>query len=567
MHVLPAGQRTRLKISDIIPGGAAAIDRETMKMRDLLKSAPSWRTELGDPAVTPEQFRKIMKNLNMAAALARRLPSISLAMAAEKKPFGDFDRQLAAAGNAAAELDREIELCLSAWRALPDERAAELAADAQGYRHFLRLARHAPWELTLCCPDYTTCTGISLEDSLIKGSRHGSRPGVAGKGSARAQQPATAAKRAGSTTPPGPELARAWKDRALAWPGPSAKRSGNGPDLLRARELAWGLPPGTLESFLNVARREGPGTFGRYLKDKAAFRQLKRIPLAEAAIPFLNGQGITIDMSVKATVGFLYEFWPEMAYLARQVYLKGRLSGDCGGRGYQGPMCVQPLPGKTPLVLIDWEGRVADSLALAHMLGQAAQALMAPSRTPLSMRAADPLRELGGGLAEALLPRSLNRQDNSDLRRTVMIGGLMDRMVANVYIPAITSCFEREAHLAVSRGGDVDEISDIFLELNREMLGNFVEVTDKDRWAWIANDRISRAPYDCAEALGTFAGFGLARMWEKKGQGFAEAVANAFSRIGSAPADKIMKEAGVSLASDRFWKGGFIWLNKIMDFA
>ncbi|MDR1035846.1 MAG: hypothetical protein LBT40_04560 [Deltaproteobacteria bacterium] len=527
-----------LEIDNVLPRGAKGIEKDTGEIRRIAGLASGWREETADPATTPGRFRKIMEALETANALSQKYPAITWAVKSELPPYETLDEPLDRACEASADLRSGVDLVLAEWAGLPEERARLLAEAVPEHAHTLARAR-------------------DLADAGVFGDER--RRALYG-----ALPPSGTVKKGGDRPAgTGPELAASWADDVCSWTGRAARViEGHGPE--RAREIAWDLPPGTISCLVGAARREGPAVFGEYLAYRSRTAGGK-LTLGDVERPFTRGEGSPMAIATTVANITLEEFSPRLAELSKKVISSSSYTSTLASRRRIPPFTAAPGPGAIPLVMVSWGGFMSDAFSLGRELARAAHLLCASVRGSFGYLPSAPMGETGGCLGGILMFRDMRKKAEGPLALMSMTCTLLERVVVDGYLPLIMTAFELEAHRMAAEKADAKAVSDRFMSVHREMLGDSVAVRESDRWAWTERGRLFKAPYfDCAVPFGMFAAMSLVRGWEKGGRKFADRVVKALEMGSSVPAADIMAECGVSLLDENFWAAGIRWVGHLL---
>jgi oligoendopeptidase F len=252
------------------------------------------------------------------------------------------------------------------------------------------------------------------------------------------------------------------------------------------------------------------------------------------------------------------EFSPQVASLAERVFEQNHLDSQArpGKRG--GAFCYAPLPGLTPWVLVNYDGRPRDVATLAHELGHAVHAMLAADHSVSTFHASLPLAETASVFAEMqLTQRLLQQEGNPDVRRDLLAHAIDDAYVT-VLRQAYFTIFESEAHRMIVEGRSFEEISAAYLSNLVEQFGDSVELEDIFKWEWITVPHIYNDPfYTYAYSFGQLLVLALYRQYRLEGAAFIPKYLRILSHGGSQAPAKILREAGVEIDNAVFWQGGF----------
>ncbi len=216
------------------------------------------------------------------------------------------------------------------------------------------------------------------------------------------------------------------------------------------------------------------------------------------------------------------------------------------------------LPGLTPWVLVNYNGKPADVATLAHELGHAVHALMAADHSPLTFHSSLPMAETASGFAEMLLLDRLLADETDPAVRRDILARSVDDAYATAMRQAYFVLFEREAHGLIEEGGTTEDLSERYLANLGEQFGDAVEMSDEFRWEWVSIPHIYQVPFYCyAYTFGQLLVLALYRQFQAEGESFVPKYLKILAYGGSTSPADILEEAGVDMASAEFWQGGF----------
>ena len=157
------------------------------------------------------------------------------------------------------------------------------------------------------------------------------------------------------------------------------------------------------------------------------------------------------------------DFSPEMARLAARVLDENHLDSQDrpGKRG--GAFCYTAIPGLTPWVLVNYDGRARDVATLAHELGHAVHALLAGNHSVMTFHASLPLAETASVFAERQLTQRLLNQEKDPAVRRDLLAHAIDDAYVTVLRQAYFTLFEREAHRMIVEGSSFEEVSAAYM--------------------------------------------------------------------------------------------------------
>ena len=359
-------------------------------------------------------------------------------------------------------------------------------------------------------------------------------------------------------------LAQIYSHRVRDWHAEGMELRGYSSPI-SARNLGNDLPDEVVDTLLSVCRKNA-GLFQRYFRLKAGWLGLNKLRCYDVYAPLTNAEKkYDFTQARKMVLDTFQEFSPQVASLARRVFDQQHLDSETrhGKRG--GGFCYAALPELTPWVLVNYNGRPGDIATLAHELGHAVHAMLAKNHSVLSFHASQPLAETASVFAEMqLTDRLLREEPDPAVRRDLLVRAIDDAYVT-VIRQAYFTLFERDAHRMLVEGKSFDELADHYLSNLAEQFGQAVELTDEFKWEWITVPHLYDSPfYTYSYSFGQLLVLALYQQYRREGAAFIPGYLKILSYGGSETPVKILREAGLDIASAAFWQGGFDVLDNMI---
>ena len=335
-------------------------------------------------------------------------------------------------------------------------------------------------------------------------------------------------------------LAQIYSHRVRDWHAEGLELRGY-PTPIAARNLGNDLPDTVVDTLLAVSRKNA-GIFQRYFRLKAGWLDLGKMrrydiyaPLAESdkQYDYAQAREMVLD-SFRA-------FSPQMADLAMRVFADNHLDSQArpGKRG--GAFCYSALPGLTPWVLINYNGRPRDVATLAHELGHAIHAMLAADHSVSTFHASLPLAETASVFAEMQLTHRLLKQEQEPAVRRDLLAHAIDDAYVTVLRQAYFTLFEQEAHRMIVEGKSFEEVAAAYMSNLLEQFGDSVELEDEFKWEWITIPHIYNAPfYTYAYSFGQLLVLALYQQYQLEGAPFIPKYLKILSYGGSEAPAKIL---------------------------
>jgi oligoendopeptidase F len=335
---------------------------------------------------------------------------------------------------------------------------------------------------------------------------------------------------------------------------------------IAVRNLGNDVPDKVVETLLAVIKKNA-GVFQRYFKLKAKWLNVPRLrrydiyaPLAPADKNIPYGEG------VKLVLDAFNEFSPRTGQLARQVFDDGHVDAEIrpGKRG--GAFCYGVLPGLSPWVLLNYTGKARDVATIAHEMGHAIHALLAAHHSPLTFHSALPMAETASVFSEMVLTEKLLANEPDPAVRRDILAGAIDDAYATVGRQGFFALWEKEAHELIKQGKTTDEMAARYLENLHAQFGDALEISDDFKWEWVSVPHFYGTPfYVYAYSFGQLLVLALYQRYKRVGETFKPKYLKILEYGGAESPARILKEAGINIASEQFWQGGFDMIAGMID--
>ncbi len=362
-----------------------------------------------------------------------------------------------------------------------------------------------------------------------------------------------------------PILAQVYTNRVRDWQSEQVELRGYASPIA-VRNVANDIPDAAVDALLTVCRRN-VGLFQRYFKLKAGWLGMEKLRRYDIYAP-LGASDKRMDYGDAADLVLrtFERFSPEVAAQARRVFDDNHIDAAVrkGKRG--GAFCMTVLPSLTPWVQMSYTGRVRDVATLAHELGHAIHSMQAEQHTILTQHAVLPLAETASVFSEQLLTDALLAQESDPLVRRELLASAVDDAYATVMRQAFFVLFEREAHAAILDNKSPAELNELYMGLLREMFGDSVEIAPEFQHEWVSIPHIYYTPFYCyAYAFGQLLVLALYRRFQAEGDAFKPGYLKLLAYGGSERPEIILQEAGIDIADEAFWQGGFDVIESMVD--
>ena len=353
-------------------------------------------------------------------------------------------------------------------------------------------------------------------------------------------------------------IARDWRSEGIDLRGYASPIS--------IRNLANDVPNEVVATLLDVCRENAP-LFHRFFKLKAKWIGMDRLRRYDVYAPVVKTEKtFTFSQAVDMVMESFQEFDPRVAELALKVFDERHYDSEVRKGKRSGAFCATVSPDLTPWVLQSYQGKPEDVATMAHEMGHAVHSLLANHHTALTQNSSLPLAETASTFGEMLLVDKLLAMDPDPEVQRDLLFRQMDDAYATIMRQAYFAMFEVDAHEHISKGAQVDELSELYLENLKGQFGDSLELSDDFRLEWVEVPHFYFAPfYVYAYTFGQLLVLSLYQRFLEQGDTFKPGYLELLAAGGSESPESILTRAGFDIRSSTFWQGGFDVLKTALE--
>jgi len=335
---------------------------------------------------------------------------------------------------------------------------------------------------------------------------------------------------------------------------------------ISARNLANDIPDEVVDTLLDVSQKNTP-IFQRFFQLKARWLGMERLRRYDIYAPVVKSEkSFDFDTAARLVFDSFREFDPQIESLARRVFEQNHLDSEVRKGKQSGAFCWTVVPGITPWVKLNYQGRPDDVATMAHELGHAIHSMLADQHTLFTHHASLPLAETASTFGEMILvDRLLAQEEDEDVRRDLLFRQV-DDAYATIQRQAFFALFERTAHEMTRQAASVDDLANAYLDNLHLQFGEAVELSDEFRWEWVSIPHIYNVPfYVYAYAFGQLLVMSLYQQFKAEGESFKPRYKQILAAGGSVAPVQLLSQAGIDVYKPEFWQGGFDVIAGLVD--
>jgi oligoendopeptidase F len=298
----------------------------------------------------------------------------------------------------------------------------------------------------------------------------------------------------------------------------------------------------------------------RWYRLKAKLLGIDKISDFDRAAPVLPEDVSFSYGAARELVLDVYEgFAPEAGRIVRRFFDEHWVDAPVREAKRGGAFCMYTVPSVHPYVMLNFTARRRDVLTMAHELGHGLHAALAGPRGVFHMSTPLTLAETASVFGETLVFGRLREAATSDDERLSLLADRIDGAIATVFRQMAMNRFEHRFHTSRRTEGElsVDRIAELWVETQREMFGDAVEIAPgyKSWWSYIPHF-INTPGYVYAYAYGQLLALSAYRRYEEEGAAFVPRYLDLLAAGGSRSPEELGRMIGIDLADPGFWDAG-----------
>lgn len=233
-----------------------------------------------------------------------------------------------------------------------------------------------------------------------------------------------------------------------------------------------------------------------------------------------------------------------------------------GKRG--GAFSSSAVPSVHPYILMNYTDKLRDVMTLAHELGHGLHQYL--SRPVGYLQCDTPLTtaETASVFGEMLTFHRLLELYPEPRIKLAMLCSKIEDAFATVFRQIVLTRFEQKAHQARKEKGELatEQINELWMEANRPMHGDVVQLTDDYAWWWLYIGHFVHVPFYCyAYAFGELLVLALVQKYKEDGPAFVPKYLELLLSGGSESPPKLVAKLGLDIEDPGFWGLGL----KLLD--
>ena len=309
----------------------------------------------------------------------------------------------------------------------------------------------------------------------------------------------------------------------------------------------------------------------RYYKLKKKLLGIKKFYDYDRYAPvFPESKRVSYNECKRIILEAFESFSPQIAKIAEEFFEKRWIDAELRPGKRAGAFSHGTVPSVHPYVFINYTGKLRDVMTLAHELGHGIHQYLSrkqgyfQSHTPLTMA------ETASVFGEILVFHKLKESEKDVKTKLSIICSKLEDIFATVFRQVVLTRFEEKLHLARRKEGELttEQINMLWIEANKPMFGDSVELTDNYGWWWMYIPHFVHSPFYCyAYAFGELLVLALYNRYLTEGKAFVPRYIELLSSGGSDAPDRLLAKVGIDISSPGFWQSGLDLVRDMVDEA
>jgi oligoendopeptidase F len=252
-------------------------------------------------------------------------------------------------------------------------------------------------------------------------------------------------------------------------------------------------------------------------------------------------------------------FSPIAGEVTRRFFDERWIDGPPRPHKRGGAFCAYTVPSVHPYVLLNFTAQRRDVLTMAHELGHGLHAALAQPQGVFHQSTPLTLAETASVFGEQLVFGRMLAAAPDDEQRLGLLAEQIDGTVATVFRQVAMNRFEHLVHTQRRAEGELaaDRISELWIEAQRELFGDSVEITDGYGMWWSYVPHFINTPgYVYAYAYGLLLALSVYSRYLEEGDSFVPRYLELLSAGGSRSPEQLAEIVGIDLTDPGFWDAG-----------
>jgi oligoendopeptidase F len=328
---------------------------------------------------------------------------------------------------------------------------------------------------------------------------------------------------------------------------------------MASRHLANEISDEVVEALMTATERHHE-TVHRYYRLKRRLLKLEALYDYDRYAPLFPDLPSCDWTTARRIVEESYErFSPRAGEIVREFFDRGWIDAELRPGKRSGAFSSGAVPGVHPYILMNFTDKLRDVMTLAHELGHGLHQYLARAVGYLQCGTPLTTAEMASVFGEMLTFQRLLERDSDPRTRLALLCSKIEDGFATVFRQVVLTRFEQALHRSRREEGELttERINALWLDANRPMHGDVVQLTDGYGWWWLYIGHFIRSPFYCyAYAFGELLVLALVQRSKEEGPSFVPKYLDLLKAGGSDAPHRLLARLGVDVTDPGFWELG-----------
>jgi oligoendopeptidase F len=326
------------------------------------------------------------------------------------------------------------------------------------------------------------------------------------------------------------------------------------------------IPDEAVEHLMSITEANY-GLAREYFRLKAGLLGMEKIRNCDVYAPVVESKKTYgFDEAREMVIASYADYDPDFGRIVGDFFTERRVDVMPRPNKSGGAFAMGISPQAPPFLLLNFTGTLRDLATIAHEAGHGLHFVLSRKQGMLNYHAPLPLAETASVFGEMLLTRRLLDSEDDPLVRKSLLCATIEDIIATTFRQTVLTRFELRLHNERAKGLLTnDAISRIWLEENRKLFGDAVEMIPAYSWGWSYISHFIHSRFYCYSY--TFAELLVLALFQKyreEGESFKPGYRSLLESGGAlSPADTA-RLAGIDITAGDFWQKGYDFLGGLI---
>ncbi|HLZ94228.1 MAG TPA: M3 family oligoendopeptidase [Candidatus Dormibacteraeota bacterium] len=263
-------------------------------------------------------------------------------------------------------------------------------------------------------------------------------------------------------------------------------------------------------------------------------------------------------------LGSYRRFSPKVGNLMAEFFEKGWIDAPVVPGKAGGAYCMPVTPKHHPYVMLNFTGKLRDSLVIAHELGHGLHDRLASGQNLFDYHPPLTLAETASVFGEQLTFDRIMAEEKDPKIRLGLLCAQCEDSFATVFRQVAFNRFEDAMHSERREEGELapEQLGDLFQAKLQEMFGDALTLTDEHKVWWSYVGHFVHTPgYVYAYAFGNLLALSVYNRYLERGPSFVDDYLSFLAAGGSTRPDELVRTLGMDITDPAFWDAGLTILD------